>query len=324
MKKFFALLLVLAALATGCSPAQTGKDTAETQKRETSQQEYYLLAGKIESGHQVNLSSKISARVAGIKVDIGDSVKEGQPLVYLDVQDISAQVRVAQAAVNTAEANLAKVESGARSEQIAQAKSAVESAKTAYSNSKVNLDRMKQLYQQGGVTQQQVEGAQSAYAAADAAYQSAVQQLNMLTKGETKETVNILRSQVEQARSSLEAAQVQQSNGVIVSPINGTVSSRDIDQGELAAPGITLLSLVSSSSFYITAQSPSDLVGQFKEGQTVIVRVKDLDDKKFTGKISSISPAVDPRSKTVQVKVAFDGGDSLLKAGMVAEIGILK
>ena len=63
------------------------------------------MAGKIEANDEVNIASKISARVSEVSVDIGSNVNQGDTIIKLDTQDLQAQVDQAQAAVNTAKAS---------------------------------------------------------------------------------------------------------------------------------------------------------------------------------------------------------------------------
>jgi len=108
-----------------------------------------------------------------------------------------------------AQANLAKMEAGARPEQIAQAQSALNSAQISYTNAKNNYDRNQQLLTAGVIPQAQFETTQTQLAAAQAQFDSAQEQLKMLSQGETQESLNVLRSQVTQSQAALELAKTQ-------------------------------------------------------------------------------------------------------------------
>lgn len=326
MKKVFAALSVIMLLLSGCgsSDNSTAQTSANNSTSISKNGEIYIMAGKVKSNSEVNVSSKISAKVSKILVDLGAKVTKGQPLIYLDTKDIAAQVSQAEAGANAAQANLNKVLDGARPEQISQAKAALESAKTNYNAAKNNLQRTKQLYQQGGLSTQQLETVQTQYASADSAYKSALESLNILTRGETKDTINILQSQASQAKAGVDYAKVQLGNGIITSPIDGTVSKKNINVGELAAPGAQLLSIVGSNTVYIEAQVPTEYEDQIRAGQQVVVKVNELNGKKLNGKVTVVSPVVDATTKNITVKVEVSNEQQLLKPGMIAEIGIKK
>ncbi|MHB8074869.1 HlyD family secretion protein [Desulfosporosinus fructosivorans] len=282
----------------------------------------YLMAGRIDTNEKSDITSKISARIDEIKVEVGSTVKKGDTIVKLDSKDLEAQVTQAQAGVNTAQANLTKIQSGARPEQIAQAQAAFDSAKTNYENSKSNNERNQQLFDSGIISQYQLEQSQTALASANASYKSAQEDLNILNSGETSETINVFQSQLKQAQASLELAQTQLNNGTIVSPISGVVSSKNINVGELAAVGVPLVTVVNSDNVIVNAYLPSTLISKVKTGQKTVIKVSEVPDKEFNGEISLIDSIIDSKSKNVLIKVKFDDQDPLLKPGMFAEISL--
>ncbi|HEX9060666.1 MAG TPA: efflux RND transporter periplasmic adaptor subunit, partial [Clostridia bacterium] len=149
-------------------------------------------------------------------------------------------------------------------------------------------------------------------------------QLQMVKQGATKETVNIVQNQVQQAEADLEAAKVQLVNGTITAPVSGTVTAKNINVGELASPGVALLSVVNDGNLYINAYLPSGMIQEVKEGQQVIVKVSEIPDKKFDGEITLVNSVVNSANKNVLVKVSLKDPDSVLKPGMFAEIALKK
>lgn len=321
MKRVVGSLLLMSVLLTGCNSTT---QNVETNPVVEASKPVYIMAGVIDANEKALITSKISAKVADISVEVGSKVKKGDLLITLDTKDIEAQVAQAEAGVSTAQANLLKMEAGARPEQISQAQSALDSAQISYTNAKNNFDRNQQLLSAGVISQAQFETAQTQLAAAQAQFNSAQDSLNILTQGETQESLNVVRAQVAQSQAALDLAKTQLANGTIVSPVSGTVSVKSINVGELASPGVTLLSIVNSDSLVINASLPEELIGDVKVGQEVAVKVSELNDQEFKGKVSVIDPVVDSRNKSVLVKVDIDNSNSLLRPGMLAEIGIIK
>ncbi|OLN33423.1 HlyD family secretion protein [Desulfosporosinus metallidurans] len=324
MKRIVLAILAMVIVLTGCgATGQTDKNLTSSSNVQASNP-VFVMAGIIDANDKAGITSKISAKVASINAEVGTVVKKGDTLISFDTKDLEAQVAQAQAGVNTAQANLAKMQAGARPEQIAQAQAMLDSAKTSYLNAKNNYDRNQQLAAAGAISQSQLETMQTQLAASQAQYKSAQDQLDMLTKGETQETLNVLQAQVKQAQAALELAKTQLSYGTIVSPISGTVSAKNINVGELASPGVTLVSVVGVDTLYIKASLPDGLIGSVKVGQAVVVKVADIPDKEFTGEISVVDPVIDSRSRSVLVRIKLDNPDSILKPGMLAEIGLKK
>ena len=320
MKRIIVIILAMVVGLTGCSTADQTDKVASSNSQAS--KPAFVMAGIIDANEKATITSKISAKVADISVDVGSVVRKGDTIITLDTKDIEAQVGQAQAGVITAQANLAKARSGARPEQIAQAQAALDSAQMSYQNTKSSFDRNQQLIVAGAISQSQLEASQTQLAAAQAQYNSAQNQLDILTKGETRETLNVLESQVKQAQAALDLAKAQLAYGSIVSPISGIISAKNINLGELASSGATLVSVVNVDSLFINASLPAGLIGSVKVGQKVVVKVSEILDKEFSGEISVVDPVIDSRSRTVLVKVNLEGSNSSLKTGMLAQIGL--
>lgn len=326
MKRVLPLVLVTAVIFGGCGTATTTtKSNADnTIKTTTAPKDVYMFAGKIQADESVNLTSKISGKVSQISVDVGSTVNAGDPIVILDTQDLQAQVNQAQAAVQTAQANLQKVQSGSRPEQIASAKASLSGAEKSYQVIQDTYNRQKQLFDGGYISKQEMEQVEGQLATVKAQYEAAQHQLELLQNGATQEDVNVATSSVSQAQAAVETLKTQLNNGVITSPISGTVSAKNISVGELASVGDTLVSIVNSGQLHVESYVPSDLATGLKVGQEVVVKVSELSNKVFQGEITVINSQVDSRNKNVLVKVALKEGNDILKSGMFAEIGLRK
>ena len=146
--------------------------------------------------------------------------------------------------------------------------------------------------------------------------------MEIVSKGETQETLNILKAQTKQAQAAVNVVKTQLNNGTITSPISGVISAKNINTGELALAGSPLVSVVNADSMYINAYLPATLVQKVTAEQNVTIKVSEIPEKMFEGTIAVIRPVVDPKSKNILVKVRIDDPDAILKPGMFAEIGI--
>ncbi|HWQ42586.1 MAG TPA: efflux RND transporter periplasmic adaptor subunit [Desulfosporosinus sp.] len=315
------VLLGIVAL-NGCSSVNT-VETSTTHSLDGKKDSIvYLMAGRIDTNEESDITSKISARIAEINVDVGSTVKKGDILVKLDSKELEVQVVQAQAGVNTAKANLTKIQSKARPEQISQAQAALDSAQTSYENSNHTNERNQQLFNSDVISKSQLEQSQTALASAEASYKSAQEALNILNSGETSETINVFQSQLKQAQAALALAQTQLNDGTIVSPISGVVSDKNINVGELATAGVPLVTVVNPDAVIVNAYLPSALISKVKAGQETVIKVSEIPDKEFKGEISVVNSVMDSKSKNILVKVKFKDKDPLLMPGMIAEVGV--
>lgn len=164
----------------------------------------------------------------------------------------------------------------------------LESAGKNYENAKLDMERAETSFENGFISQQQKENAEYRY---------------------------------KQAQASFEQAKSQYENGTLISPIDGIITSVNINAGELAFPNMTLLTIININNIYINAYIPESMLYMVKPNMKVKVRIL---DNQFDGKISVIDPVIDPKSKNSLVKVKIDDFDPMIKPGMFVLIGIEK
>lgn len=237
-------------------------------------------SGRLAPETEVNIVPKIPGRIAEICADVGDRVKRGQVLVRLEDAELVA-------ALHSAEAGLAAAEANARI------------AAAALEDARRNLERMRQLYEAGAVSQQQLEQAQLNYDRAAA---------------------GVAEAQVRQAQAAVEAARLQLANAVITSPIDGVVTARYADPGALAGNAQPVLTLAAIDSVQVQISVTGDDVNKIGVGQQVKVSVPSAGDRVFMGRVARIAPAADPRSRLYPVEIAISNPDHALKPGMFARV----
>jgi multidrug efflux pump subunit AcrA (membrane-fusion protein) len=325
MKKTMLVCLVMAIMLSGCSSTSGSSvdNNAQTiQNTEQKSNVKYIMAGKIDANDQANVASKISGRISQVLVEIGSKVNAGDTVIQLDTQDLQAQVDQAQAAVKVAQANLTNATSPTRPEQIAQDQASIDNATENYEVAKKNYERTKTLFDAQAATEEQLETAQQQITSAEAQQKTAQEVLNMHKNGATESSIDIYKAQAEQSEAALKIAQTSLSNATITAPISGTINAKSINVGEMASANATLLSISNSNALVVNAYVPADIVDQFKEGQDVVVKVSEVDNAEFQGKISVINAKLSSQSRNILVKVSLSDPNSVLKPGMFAEVGI--
>jgi len=180
----------------------------------------------------------------------------------------------------------------------------------------------------------QVDAAEAQYRAAEAAVQMAQAQVEALRAGATKEEIAIVEAQVEQAQAALEALLVLQDKMTIAAPVGGLVLELSIHEGELAAPGATVLTLGDLDKVTLTVYVPEDRLGQVHVGQDVEVRVDSFPERTFTGAVVAIANEAEFTPRNVQtqeervnmvfaIDVDIPNSDHALKPGLPADAVII-
>jgi len=290
------------------------------------------VTGTIEA-IQVDVSAKIAGRIAARPVNEGDRVTVGQLLVRLDDSEQAAEVRRQEAAVRTAESTLRDLEAGARAEELEDARAAVQSATATREWTERDYRRAETLIRQGLIAAQEVDRARQAYEVATAQEKSTRQKLALLQAGSRPDQIEAARGQLAQARNALEMARTRLNEMVINSPVDGVVLHKTLEVGEMANPGVAVLTLMKPSEIWVRAYVPEEEIGRLKVGDAARISVDAYPDRRFPGRISEIASQAEFTPRNVQtkkervnlvfrIKIAVDNPEGILKPGMPADAEI--
>ncbi|MCL5264375.1 MAG: efflux RND transporter periplasmic adaptor subunit [Chloroflexi bacterium] len=183
---------------------------------------------------------------------------------------------------------------------------------TAYEQVKLAEARLAEL--KAGATKEQLDQAQAAVDAAQA-------QLDLAKNPFTKNDFDAAAAGVKQAQANIDLVNAQLAETNIVAPVDGVVSDRFLSVGALANPQVPILSII-SSDLEVAVSIEEARAGQIHVGQPVSITVSAYPDSSFAGTISSVSPAVDPRTRTFTAKASIKDQEGKLKAGMFAKVSI--
>jgi len=325
-------LLVLVAAFSGCaggsSPALSEQKVEKpvavsvTKAAKATVEVVSTLSGKVKPAQEVSIIPKISGKVAGINFEVGDKVKEGDVLFYLDDNDIKLQVQQAEAALSIAESALERTKGGSVEQQLSQLKSSLVSAETAYNDAKLNYERLKSLFEVGGISREALESAETRLKVAEEQYKTAKTSYDLTLSKINPENIAGAEAQVKQARAAYDIAKTQLENTIVKSPVAGVVASRNIDVGEMVGTMAAAMSIVDLSYVTVDVNVPETIINKINQNDPVDVLIKSVSNEPLRGQVMSVSPAADPQTQNYTVKIKVPNDEGLLKGGMFAEIKI--
>lgn len=212
-------------------------------------------SGSIEPSLTVPLSFRTAGTVEKIFVEDGDAVKKGQILASIDRSDMENVYQVAH--------------------------SKYQQAKDAY-------DRLKTVYDEGGLTE--------------------IKWVEMETG-------------FEQAKASLEIAQSNLDKCDLRAPADGIIGKRNIEPGQ-STIGLNLvhMELVELNTVNVKVSVPENEISRIKKGQQAVILVSALNNKQFEGSVITINPVAEVISRTYTVKIAVRNPNLALKPGMVCDV----
>lgn len=130
--------------------------------------------------------------------------------------------------------------------------------------------------------------------------------------------------QYETAERGLTILRTRLTKQFVRSPISGVVDEKYMNKGEMSAPGVPILNIIDIFSVKITAGIPERYVTEVKKGQSVDITIDVLPGVEFEGRISYISPALSPVSRTFEIEVVINNKDRVLKPEMNANVILAK
>jgi len=338
-KRLWIVLSLMVLAATGGAmwyafkrPAgATGPATALVTHRDLSATVTATGTIKAMVGAEVKVGSRIPGRVEQLAVQVGDRVKTGQVIARLEQDDLHAAVEKARADLAADEARLATVRNGARAQEIQSAEAAFRQAEANRLLAQVNLDRYRQLYQDGGIALQVVDTAARDYDVAVAQVHSSREQLSLIREKYTVEDLRYAEAQVQQARAALRIAEANLGYATITAPMGGVVASVSTQQGETvtsgsaAAQAPTFVTIIDLSRLQVDAYVDETDIGKVHVAQEATFTVDAFPDQEFTGKAKAIYPKalIQQNVVTYDVVIAIDNREGLLRPDMTANTTIL-
>ena len=284
------------------------------------------------SGHieatEVRLSTKVPGRLASLDVREGDVVKMGQQIARLETTDVSLAQQQARAERDQAGAELRLRLAGARTEDIAEVEAQVTSAEADLAGAERDLRRMQDLLTRGSGTTKSRDDAQTRRDVLAGRVAALRQGLARLRAGSRSEEKDAARARVATVEARLAQLEQQVKDATVTSPLDGVVTQKIAEAGELLQVGSGLCVVTDLAHAWLTVYLPEAELGRIRIGQEALV-VTDGGQSR-PGHITFIASQAEFTPKNVQtkdervklvykVKVGLDNADGLFKPGMPAE-----
>lgn len=264
--------------------------------------------------HEAAITPKVSAPVLKFDVNRGDHVRAGQLLAVLENKDLAAAVTENQGVYEQAQADYANTISSTLPQQIQAAQADFENAKAALGAAQQVYDGSKNLYEQGALAKRQLDQAQVALIQAQTQEQAAEQKLQKMEAVSNAAQQKSAAGQLAAAQGKYQGAQAQLAYSEIRSPIAGVITDRPLYQGEMAAAGTPLITVMDVSRIVARAHIPESQAEHLKAGDPAEISSLDGTDK-ISGKVTIVSPALDPNSTTVEIWAEAKNSKEQFRAG---------
>lgn len=271
--------------------------------------------------HQAVLAAKISAPVQRFYVQRGDKVRKGELLAVLENKDLSGAALGSQGQYQQAKAQYQTVIRSTVPQEMQKAEHDVEQAKAEVDLQLRIYSSQQKLFAEGALPGKTVDQSKVALTQAQTQYGILQRNLDALQKVSRSTQIETATGQLRQAEGQYDQAKATLAYSEIRSPIDGYVTDRPIYSGEMAAAGAPILTVMDTSVLIAKAHLPQSKVQGLTLDAPAQVVVPGISNP-VTGKVTLISPALDPGSTTVEVWVGLDNKSNLLKPGTAVQVDI--
>jgi HlyD family secretion protein len=311
------------------------------QKNKKSGELFY--SGTIETT-QARLSFQVPGRISMVDVQEGQTVKKDQIIAELDRAEFEARYEQARANLDRAQKVKQQLETALEISkktlpaEVSRAEAGLKSARDSMMDAAKNYRRFEELFRKEVVTEKERDTLKLQY---DVAKSRVVEgeSLLRLARGNleridaVRDEIATAAAQIDVARASLAQAAVQLGYTRLKSPLDGVVTSRNIEPGETVNVGREVITISDLHRVDLKIFVDETVIGKVKPGQKVEVTVDTFPGKVYNGTISFVSPEGEFTPKIIQtqkervklvylVKVSIPNPDYDLKAGMPADARI--
>ena len=262
------------------------------------------LVGTLEGQREVTVSSEVAARVVTVRADLGDLVKEGQPIVELDPTEYRLAVDRQQSALFQVLAQLGVQKENDPLPEASQTP-IVRKAQADLTDAKASYERIKALYAKAVESRAANDAAEARYQAALANYAA------------SQDQVRNLLAQSDNLRTQLELAKKKLGDCVIRAPFAGTVTARQVEVGQYVREQTAAMSIATVNPLKLLASVPESWSPYIAPCNAVEIIV-DAYAEHFPCNVSRISRAVDPQTRTFGIEALVDNSGGKLRSGLFA------
>jgi HlyD family secretion protein len=300
--------------------------------------------GTIEAD-EVKISCELGGIISEVFIKEGQRIKAGNRVANIDMTDLNIKLRKAENRLEFAKTKLNEILNGARNEEIKSARANVrktkvqlEGFKKNYEYRLENFNNIKKLYNEGAVSNQQLDDSKSLLDSAETnlksiekQYESSLAALELLLNGATEYNIKANQLEVEKAEIEIDNLKNQINKCKIKAPIDGIIQTLNFNKGELIPTGGVISTVIDTDNLWVKIYISEKELFKIKLGEDVYILTDPNDKNTIKGKVVYISSEAEFTPKNVEskenkeemvfeVKIKILEKDNSLKPGMFVDI----
>ena len=276
------------------------------------------FTASLEPWRTVDVSSEIEGLVISSPIEEGQVIGKGEIICQLDPERIEIESRRLQAMVDKAEADLDRLRTGYRTEEIEVARKNVEAARARHLRAKDDWERQRPLVQQGVLSRGEGIRTETLYSEAGAALESSESELALKEAGFRSEEIRSAEAEVAMRKAELADVTRQLAGCTITASTDGVIVERLKEPGEWVAEGDAVAQFVVLDPLRARIEVPQIHFAQIHRGQKALLTIDGLPGEKFKGIVEQIIPRNKAGTRNLPVLLRLENPGGMLTSGLFA------
>jgi len=281
-----------------------------------------VAVGTIWPRERADVAAKVSAQIKKMALLKNKVVRAGEVIAVLESRDLQAQRAEAVAALNQARAEERSLVTGTIPKTNAEDQKALMDARAKVNNARALYERRRRLFEQGGISQKDLEASQLDLTTAEDELRLQEQTVTLRGRSLNPNDRALAAAKTAEAQQHLATLDAQLGYATIRAPITGIVTDQYQYEGEFAAAGGKLVTIGDISSVIVKAPFADTVASQLKVGDSATVLPTDTSAEEMKGQITLLSRSSDPTNRTVEVWVTLANGTGKLRANGAAQVAV--
>jgi RND family efflux transporter MFP subunit len=286
----------------------------------------HRAVGTIMPLRRSTVGSAVDGRVIEYLIDLGDPVKQGQPLARLRTATLEIELAAAKAELKLRQEELAEIKNGSRPEEITEAKARMLAAQAVMQNSATKLTRMTSLFERKAINEVDLDDARERSEAAHQTFLATEAIWKRIHLGPRQEQIEQALARVQLQQEQVRLIEDRILKFTILAPFDGFVSAEHTEVGEWISEGDPVAVIIQLDEVEVLSHVPAEHAVQLRRGLDVRIELPELPGELFTGRVERVVPAADVRTRTfpvsIRLKNRVSGDRPLLMAGMLARANL--
>lgn len=323
-------LLVLSEASPGQPPANSASESLQSvtvcQVRSGESKSSFQLLGTVTPSRTTTIGYALPGRLKTLHVRRGDRLSAGDAIADLATDVVKIELAAAKAQLDLVQHQLAELEAGSRSEDIAEAKARMSAAAAIARRNASQLNRIKKLVQSRAASVDEVDVATAEADSSKQLLEAATIAHARLVAGPRSEQVAQAKARVDLQREQVRLLEDRLKKHTVIAPFDGYVTTEFTEAGAWITAGDPVVGMIELNSVQVEVAVPAQQIVDLRLGQSIRVQCNQRPDELLLGQLERIVPAADTRARTfpvlVRIQNRIENGIPMLMSGMVVRIDL--